>query len=67
MSEVKVSKRGRKRYLTDSERKQRRAAVNAKQNKNRIYIGTQYDRWIELKSILRLQTHTEVANILLDL
>ncbi|XP_063427878.1 uncharacterized protein LOC134711282 [Mytilus trossulus] len=66
MSEVKVSKRGRKRYLTDSERKQRRAAVNAKQNKNRIYIGTQYDRWIELKSILRVQTHTEVANVLLD-
>jgi hypothetical protein len=65
MSEGKVSTRGRKRTLTDSERK-RKSAVSSKWNKCRIYVADQLDRWNELKEVLRIQTHTEVAKILLD-
>ncbi|CAG2229843.1 unnamed protein product [Mytilus edulis] len=66
MSDINVLKRGRKPTLTDSAKKRRRTAVNAKCNKNRIYLGAQYDRWSELKCALRLQSHAEVAKILLD-
>jgi hypothetical protein len=44
----KVSTRGRKRNLTDSERKRNRSAVSFKWNKCRIYVGDQLDRWNEL-------------------
>ena len=49
MSEEKVSTRGRKRTLTDSERKRNRSAVSSKWNTGRIYIGDQLDRcrWME--------------------
>jgi hypothetical protein len=52
--------------LTDSERKRNRSAVSSKWNKSRIYVGDQMDRWNELKEVLRIQTHAEVAKILLD-
>jgi hypothetical protein len=42
MSEEKVSTRGRKRTLTDSERKRNRSAVSSKWNTGRIYIGEKY-------------------------
>jgi hypothetical protein len=35
-------------------------------SKNRIYIGDEYDRWMEIKTALRLETNSEVAKILLD-
>ena len=44
MSEEKVSMRGRKRTLTDSERKRNRSAVSSKWNKCRIYVGDQLER-----------------------
>ena len=66
MSEEKVSTRGRKRTLTDSERKRNRCAVSSKWNKGRIYVGDQLDRWNELKEVLRVQTHAIEAKILLD-
>ena len=66
MSEEKVSTRGRKRTLTDSDRKRNKSAVSSKWNKCRIYVGDQLDRWHELKEVLRVQAHAEVANILLD-
>ena len=66
MSEDKVSTRGRQRTLTDSERKRNISAVPSKWNKCRIYVGDQLDRWNELKEVLRVQTHAEVAKILLD-
>ena len=66
MSEEKVSTRGRKRTLTDSERKRNRSAISSKWNKCRIYVGDQLDRWNELKEALRVQAHAEVANTLLD-
>ena len=31
-----------------------------------IYVGDQLDRWNELKEVLRVQAHAEVAKILLD-
>ena len=46
-----MSMRGRKRTLTDSERK-RKSAVSSKWNKCRIYVGDQLDRWNELKEVL---------------
>jgi hypothetical protein len=56
MSEEKVSTRGRKRTLTDSERKRNGSAVSSKWNKCRIYVGDQLDRWNELKEVLSIQT-----------
>jgi hypothetical protein len=66
MSEEKVSTRGRKRTLTDSERKRNISAISSKWNKCRIYVGDQLDRWNELKEALGVQAHAEVANTLLD-
>ena len=66
MSEEKVSTRGRKASLTDSERKRNRSAISSKWNKCRIYVGDQLDRWNELKEVLSVQTHAEVAKISLD-
>jgi hypothetical protein len=62
-----MSTRGRKRTLTDSERKMNRSEVSYKWNKCRIYVGDQLDRWNELKEVLRVQTRAEFANILLDM
>ena len=45
----------------DSERKMNRSEVSSKWNKCRIYVGDQLDRWNELKEVLRIQTHAEVA------
>ena len=56
--------RGRKPMLTDSARKKER--TNARINKSRIYLGDQYDRWLRLKEELNVQTHAEVAKVLLD-
>ena len=58
--------RGIKWTLTDSERKMNRSEVFSKWNKCRIYVGDQLDHWNELKEVLCIQTHAEVANILLD-
>jgi hypothetical protein len=46
--------------------KEKKTAANAKLSKNRIYIGDEYDRWMEIKTALRLETNSEVAKILLD-
>jgi hypothetical protein len=53
-------------FIIDSARKGNKKAANAKLNKNRIYIGDEYDRWMEIKTALRLETNSEVAKILLD-
>jgi hypothetical protein len=58
--------RGRKRTLTDSERKMIRSEVSSKWNKCRICVVDQLDRWNELKEVLWIQTRAEVAQILLD-
>jgi hypothetical protein len=52
--------------LSNSARKRNKKAANAKLSKNRIYIGDEYDRWMEIKTALRLETNSEVAKILLD-
>jgi hypothetical protein len=64
MSEAKNLKPGPKRKLSDSARKRKKKAVNAKLNKNRIYIGDEYGRWMEIKTAFRLETNSEVANII---
>ncbi|CAG2228437.1 unnamed protein product [Mytilus edulis] len=66
MSESSKSNRGRKRSLTDSARKRNRSIVSAKWNKSRVYVGDQFQRWNDLKDELNVQTHAEVARILLD-
>jgi hypothetical protein len=58
MSEATKLKPGPKRKLSDSARKRNKKAANAKLKKTRIYIGDEYDRWME--------TNSEVAKILLD-
>ena len=50
--------------LSDSARKRNKKAANAKLKKNRIYIGDEYDRWMEIKTAFRLETNSEVANII---
>jgi hypothetical protein len=50
----------RTRILTDSARKRNRKDVLVKYNKTRINIGHQHNRWMELKEMLRVQTHAEV-------
>ena len=50
----------RTRILTDSARKRNRKGVLVKYNKTRINIGHQHKRWMELKEMLRVQTHAEV-------
>ena len=64
MSEAKKLKPGPMRKLSDSARKRNKKAANAKLNKNRIYIGDEYDRCMEIKTAFRLQTNSEVANII---
>ena len=67
ISEAKKLKPGPKRKLSDSARKRNKKAANTKLSKNRIYIGDEYDdRWMEIKTALRLETNSEVAKILLD-
>ncbi|CAC5382846.1 unnamed protein product [Mytilus coruscus] len=66
MSESSKSNRGRKRSLTDSARKRNRSIISSKWNKSRVYRGDQYQRWNDLKDGLNVQTHAEVARILLD-
>ena len=66
MSETKKLKPGPKRKLSDSARKRNKKAANAKLNKNRIYIGDEQDRWMEIKTALRLETNFEVDKIILD-
>ena len=66
ISEAKKLKPGPKRNLSDSARKRNKKAANTKLSKNRIYIGDEYDRWMEIKTALRLETNSEVAKILLD-
>jgi hypothetical protein len=46
--------------------KMNRSEVSFKWNKCRIYVGDQLDCWNELKEVLRVQTRSEVAKILLD-
>ncbi|XP_062597804.1 uncharacterized protein LOC134259221 [Saccostrea cucullata] len=60
------SNRGRKPTLTDSGRRRKKKETNALINRSRLYVGEQYDRWNTLKLTLRLQTHAEVAKVLLD-
>jgi hypothetical protein len=58
MSEAKKLKPGPKRKMTDSTRIRNKKAANAKLNKNRIYIGDEYDRWMEINTALRLETNS---------
>ena len=66
LAKEKMSMRGRKRTLTDSERKMNRSEVSSKWNKCRMYVGDQLDRWNDLKEVLRVQTRADFANILFD-
>lgn len=59
-------KRGRPRILTDSAKKRRKSEANSLQNKSRVYLGNQLDRWNTLKEELGVKTGNEVAKVLLD-
>ena len=66
MSEAKQLKPGPKRKLSDSSRKRNKKAANTKLNKNRLYNGDEYDRWMEIKTALRLEAKSEMAKIIPD-
>lgn len=66
MSDRGNSARGRKRTLTDSARKGNRKDAQAAYQKSKIHIGDEIDRWNDLKDLLRLESHTQVAKLLLD-
>jgi hypothetical protein len=51
----------RTRILTESARKRNRKEVLVNYNKTRITIGHQHDSWMEMKEMLRVQTHAEVT------
>ena len=52
--------RCRTRILSDSARKRNGKEDFANYYKTRINIGHQLDHWIELKEVLRVQSHAEV-------
>jgi hypothetical protein len=54
------SNRGRTKTLTDSTRKRHKKEDSAKYNKTRVSIGDEYDRWTELKDVLRIKTPSSV-------
>ena len=45
---------------------QRERGIEVQYLPNGTNVGDQLDRWNELKEVLRIQTHAEVAKILLD-
>ena len=52
--------RGPTRIFIDSARKRYRKEVLANCNKTRINTGHQYDRWVELKEAMKVQTQAQV-------
>ncbi|XP_065941156.1 uncharacterized protein [Magallana gigas] len=66
MADTGMSTRGRKRVLTDSVRKRNRQNIQASYNKARVNIGVQFERWKGLKDTLKLESHGDVAKVLLD-
>ena len=64
MSDASKQNSGPKRKLSDSVRKRNRRELNAKNNKQRIYIGDQHNFWMELKDVfLRVETHVEAQGL----
>ena len=47
-------------------KKRRKSEANSLQNKSRVYLGNQLDRWNTLKEELGVKTGNEVAKVLLD-
>lgn len=58
-------KRKRKEFLDDHERKKARRDFDKSRAQTRIQIGDQFERWVNLKDLLRL-SHAETAKLLLD-
>ena len=58
--------RGRPSILTASAKKRKKSEHSMKWNKTRINIGGEFGRWSNLKELLQLKTHAEVATVLLD-
>ena len=51
---------GRTIILPDSARKRNKKDALANYNKTRINIAQRHDRWMELKEVLRVYTHSEM-------
>jgi len=61
------SRRRRGPVLTEPARKLSRKLTSQYYNSGRICIGSQMDRWNQVKADLSLKTHAGVAEFLLDL
>ena len=57
---------GRKRILTDSQRKKRRLETAQRYASTRIYIGDHISRWREFRKDKDLKCDADVAELLLD-
>ena len=66
MAEKEKRKMGRPPSFTDSERKRRRKALDAKRRRSLIYLNDQFEKWEELKVSKDLDSHRDVAKFLLD-
>ena len=62
MSDVQKSNRGRTKTLADSTRKRHKKEDFPKYRKTRVSIDDEYDRWTELKDVLRIKTHAEIIH-----
>lgn len=61
-----LGKCGVKLKLIDLVRKRNKKEVNVRFNKNKIYIGDQYDCWMELWMKLCLKINIEFVKMLFD-
>ena len=61
-----AAKRGRPSVFTDSERKKKRKDYDKQKNTRVVYLGDALGRWNALKDKAGLQSHADVASLLLD-
>ena len=57
---------GRPVSLTNSAKKRKKFERNTRCNRPKVYIGNQFDQWIAVKEEIGVNSHAEVAKVLLD-
>ncbi|XP_052802661.1 uncharacterized protein LOC128232903 isoform X2 [Mya arenaria] len=63
--EAQIKKRGRPR-LSEEERKRKRIARHEAYTKTRVYLGSDFERWLKVKNENSLNSDREVATFLID-
>ena len=65
-NQEKQKKRGRPVSVTLSAKKRKKAELDSKWNRSWINIGKKIIRWNQLKELMKLKTHADVAEFLID-